>query len=115
MAGSRFHRDSSGRILEVSHTKLFQGSSVFWPEIVDLTRETDDLLGEHGLPPLTDDCVAVLTHQGYIAFWTVGSDANPPVWAFAEGKTPAPEPAYETFTTWLLELGTEWAGLPLDR
>jgi hypothetical protein len=113
MAEAR-HDRVTGPLLTAVVVRLFQGSNVFWPYSQELTAWTDELLTEHGFAALAPDCVAVLVHQGYIAFWTVGRAADPPVWAFAEGQTATPEPAYESFTAWLLELGTEWAGIGVD-
>ncbi|MBI2706090.1 MAG: hypothetical protein HYX32_12485 [Actinobacteria bacterium] len=97
------------RIGRCDEPRLFLGSDVFRPYPTDLRTWTDELLAENGLDSLPPYAVPILLHQGYIAFWTLGMEADQPVWCFSEGRTAEPEPAYGSFTERLLELGAEWS------
>jgi len=103
------------RVGRLDGLTLFRGSDVFWPYPNDARRWANELMSENQLPPLASSDVPILTHQGYIVYFTVGSQADPPVWRFSEGSsTTVPELAFPSLGDWILRLGAGWANVPTD-
>jgi hypothetical protein len=68
--------------------KLFQGTDIFYPRVLQLQAEANELLGELALPELLpNDAKVFCMHQGYeINYFRPVSD-DPPVFQFVEGKS----------------------------
>jgi SMI1-KNR4 cell-wall len=67
--------------------KLFQGSDIFYPRVLKLQAEANELLLELALPELLpNDAKVFCMHQGYeLNYFRPVSD-DPPVFQFVEGR-----------------------------
>lgn len=66
---------------------LFVGSDVFFPLVLGLRRDAEELLEENGSPfELDGTDVVFLMHQGYQFMFMHGPDDDPPVFLYKEGN-----------------------------
>ena len=80
--------------------KLFQGTDIFFPRVLELQSEAASLLEENNLPPLPHGVVVFSMHQGYeIDCFTTDSD-DPPVLQYVEGEMEFSQ-AWNTFSEFI--------------
>ena len=81
---------------------LWLGSDAFYPAILGLERDAEDLMRESGLPfRLHESDVVIAMHQGYQFLFLSGGTHNPPVLRFSEQEGVA-ELVNEQFTSFVL-------------
>ena len=73
-------------IMGKSAGSLFVGSDAFFPQILGLRCDAEELLEENSSPFTLDSTdVVFLMHQGYQFMFMHGSDDDPPVFLYKEG------------------------------
>jgi len=73
--------------------KLFQGTDIFYPRILQLQREARDLLLELNLPNLLPDEAKVFCmHQGYELNYFLPNSEDPAIFQFFEGQQAVTQP-----------------------
>lgn len=66
---------------------FMRGSSVFYPDILNLQTWANGLLKENGFTVLPLNSFVFWMHQGYqLAFFSLKEGENPPVYFFSEGR-----------------------------
>lgn len=82
--------------------KLFRGTDIFYPRVLGLQKEAEDLFRELGrLDLLPAEAKVFCMHQGYeLSFFLPGLE-DPPVFQFVEGADVAPC-AWETLSDFLV-------------
>lgn len=73
--------------------RLFQGTDIFYPRVLGLQKDAENLLCEQGMSQLlSPDAKVFCMHQGYeMNFFLPGTD-DPAVFQFVEGDTGASRP-----------------------
>lgn len=81
--------------------KIFQGTDIFYPRVLELKDEARELLMELDVPHLLPaDAKIFCMHQGYeINYFLPGSN-NPPVFQFFEGQSSVSQP-WNSFAEYL--------------
>lgn len=96
-------------LLAVGHEsgRLFQGTVVHYPNLIEIQEWAKELLEEHNNPmSLPDTSFVFSMHQGYeIRFFDVSMGENPPVFLWYEGmENPASAiRLFDTFEEFLLQ------------
>ena len=82
---------------------FLRGSSVFYPELLQLRRYAEELLREMGFPfQLGERDFVFFVHQGYqFAYFQVDAGDDPRVWCFEE-EWEAPEDKWGTLSEFFL-------------
>lgn len=86
--------------------KLFRGTDIFYPRLLELQSEAGELLAESNLrSPLPNDAVVFCMHQGYELNYFEPKSDDPPVFQFVEGQTEAAVawPAFSEFILTAIE------------
>jgi len=82
--------------------KLFRGTDIFYPRILELQSEAKELLAELELTVLLPhDAKVFCMHQGYELNYFVPTSDDPPVFQFFEGQTDVVI-AWKTFSEFIL-------------
>lgn len=94
------------RFLEIAGSSaggLFLGSDVFYPRVLGLWVDAQDLLQENSSEfSLTHDDRVVLMHQGYEFNFLRGAGLDPEVWEYSEmDPDNRPRRVSDHFTDWL--------------
>jgi SMI1-KNR4 cell-wall len=81
--------------------KLFQGTDIFYPRVLDLKSEAKELLLEVKLENLLpDDAMVFCMHQGYeLNYFVTGSD-DPSIMQYVEGEMQVVMP-WKTFSEFI--------------
>lgn len=67
--------------------RLFQGSDVFYPDVLGLREDALELLEEAGSPFQLEETDRVFyMHQGYLFWFLRGTGPDPEVWGYGEGQ-----------------------------
>ena len=70
--------------------KLFRGTDIFYPRVLQLQLEAQELLAENDLASLLPKgAVVFCMHQGYELNFFVPTSDDPPVFQFVEGQPEA--------------------------
>lgn len=81
--------------------KLFQGTDIFYPRILELQCEAKELLTELNLPDLLPvDAKIFCMHQGYELNYFLPVSDDPPVYQFFEGQDSVTLP-WQSFSEFL--------------
>src|SRR6266571_2080519 len=78
-------------IMGRSAGRYLAGSDAFYPDLLELRQQAEELLSENGHPfSLPEDAFVFLVHQGYqfLYFRAVPLDQDPPVIYYLEGSAP---------------------------
>ncbi|GAA2423122.1 hypothetical protein GCM10010191_38800 [Actinomadura vinacea] len=85
---------------------LMQGTDWTYDDLLELKRDSADLLRENDADPaLLDDALVIAMHQGYVFYFIPAASAapaDPPVWTYTEGEQPVR--AFGTFREFLVSL-----------
>jgi hypothetical protein len=81
--------------------KLFRGTDVFYPRVLELQSEAREVLNELGLPNLLPiDAKIFCMHQGYEINYFLPISDDPPVYQFFEGQSSTTRP-WNSFTEFM--------------
>lgn len=82
--------------------KIFCGVDIFYPRLLSLKFEADELLDELGLPDLLPtDAKVFCMHQGYEINYFLPDSDDPPVFQFFEGQSSITKP-WDSFSNFLI-------------
>lgn len=82
--------------------KLFRGTDIFYPRVLELQAEANELLAELELTGLLpNDAKVFCMHQGYELNYFEPTSDDPPVFQFFEGQTVAAM-AWSSFSEFIL-------------
>jgi hypothetical protein len=81
--------------------KLFRGTDIFYPRVMELQSEAQDLLNELELPSLLPpDAIVFCMHQGYEINFFAPMHDDPPVSQYVEGDAEASVP-WQSFSEFI--------------
>ncbi len=68
-------------------SRFMRGSSVFYPELLELKEWTEELVDENNISNLPNNSFPFWMHQGYqVAYFLLNNSPNPTVYYFSEGN-----------------------------
>ncbi|NGN63761.1 SMI1/KNR4 family protein [Streptomyces sp. A7024] len=97
--------------------RLFQGTDVFYPDVMGLREGALELLEENGFPfELQETDRVFYMHQGYLFWFLRGTGPDPEVWGYGEGQHEnQPILDSDRFTDWVRAMAEQekaaWARL----